>query len=95
MLRCDPERSECATTEEIEEYVRDIEVEMFLTNQQLDFLIYEGEPTVAIQQFWGSRLIDPLYTYTDFLSLAVNEITTEDALVQLGQSKSYTFYNVD
>jgi hypothetical protein len=85
VLRCDSERNECATPEEIEEYVRDIEVETFVTNQQLDFLIYgDVEPTVAIQQFWGSRLLDPLYTYTDFLSLAVNEVKTEDAILYLG-----------
>ena len=46
-----------------------MEVQTYVLNKQVDFNIYDSEPTFLIQEFFGSTLLDKYFRYTQFLPL--------------------------
>ena len=71
----------CAKTWEIDEYVSDIEVGLYVINQQVDFSIYGSIPTFSIQNYIGSTLLQSGYVIAEDLVLQRNDIETEDAFI--------------
>ena len=43
--RCNPKVSECASKEEIDEYIKDIQVDSWALNEELDFNEFVKRPT--------------------------------------------------
>ena len=101
ILRCDHisgkrvgHTHKCASEEEIDEYISDLEVSVYVMNQIIDFTIYGREPTFSIQQYLGSTLLNKNFVMIDDISLELNTVDTEDDFIQLGQYKYYEYYQV-
>ena len=93
-LTRDKDDPECATEEEIDNYVDDLELEIVVVNKQLDTNKKDGEePTFTTQSTLGSTLlsVDKAITYN--LYLAYNHMEAIDSLIQIGQSQVFSFLN--
>ena len=102
IFRCDylkntrPGESEkdCASSEEIDEYILDLEISIHVVHQIIDFSIYGREPTFSIHKYLGSTLLEKDYVITDELDLSLNTIESAHDFIQLGQSEEYEYYEV-
>ena len=93
-LTRDKDDPPCASKEEIDQYVSDLEVEVIVVNKQMAFEKKDGtEPTFTVQSTLGSTLLDTEKATTYNLYLEFNWVETEDSLVQLGQKDEYYFLN--
>ena len=63
------ESRNCESSTEIDKFVSDLEVSLYVTNQQLDFNLYNKEPTFSINRYLGSTLLHKDKVHIDNLSL--------------------------
>ena len=92
IMRCDensqtrePDDPKCHSKEDIDRYVKDLEVEIIVVNKQMNFDQIDGtEPTFTTQSTLGSSLLHDELASTNNLYLEYNWVETEDDLVQVG-----------
>jgi hypothetical protein len=73
--------NECASSSEIDEYISDLEVSMYVINQIVDFSIYGREPTFSVQRYLGSTLLDKNFVMVDEIELELNKIESEEDFI--------------
>ena len=63
--RCDNETrranglSDCATSEEIDEYVKDVQIDTWNMFEKINYGDYVGKPVYRVQDILGSYMINP------------------------------------
>ena len=58
--RCNKEKmgSECKTNEEIDDFIRDIQIDQWALQMHMDFHMYDHEPIFYVNQNHGSFLLN-------------------------------------
>ena len=71
----------CKNNEAIEDYLEDIEVEIYVTNLKIDYAKYTDAPTFAVQQYVSSTLLDQKFVQTDYVNIQYNGVQMMDDLL--------------
>ena len=69
----------CANSQEIDEYLKDLEVEIYVTNLDLDFGDwdkYGAEPLGVYESKISSTLLDEMKTTTEYMDMQLNTVDT-------------------
>jgi hypothetical protein len=91
IVRCNDEsraaqgKSACKSKGEIDEYIRDIEIETWSIYQSIDFLEYGKLPVHNNMDLIRINVLDTMYSLVDNLSLNYHYVNTKDDYFQLGQ----------
>ena len=79
---------DCASPEEIEEYVKDLQIDTWNMFEKIDYTDYIDRPAYRVQDIIGSSLVTPGRVDKLILYLRQHYVETQDEWMQLGQ---YTF----
>ena len=74
----DPEYVECASKEDTDEYIKNLEVEAIVINKRMNYLKFGEEPTFIYQSTIGSTLLDTEKSTTYEVELGFNGAELED-----------------
>jgi predicted RNA-binding protein associated with RNAse of E/G family len=94
-MRYDENKPVCKSAEEIDEYIKDVEVQHWVVEEQIYWKIYGRKPVYTLMKQQNFQLLNPNYYYRQFVYLRKNQIETEDHYIDLGQSEEFTFYNIE
>jgi hypothetical protein len=70
----------CASQDEIEEYIQDIQVESWANFDHTVFNIHDSDPLKRVEKYLKSDLIESGRILKNYVLLRKNNITTEDSL---------------
>jgi predicted AlkP superfamily phosphohydrolase/phosphomutase len=76
--RCDPKKTVCASKEDIDDFIKDIQVDSWSKNEELDFNEFIKRPTFKVQALLGSYLLNNHTIQNEMLSLREHGIYMED-----------------
>lgn len=79
-----PGQRPCKQSHEIDEYIKDIQVDSWVIQQRIDFSLYEVKPIQVGMQLLDTHILNNDYTAENVMTLRQHTITTEDAFLQLG-----------
>ena len=93
--RNDTNDTQCASPEEIDEYISDIQIEHWTQEEHVDFTIYNTKPVFSYLKHISSQLLNPKHTENYIITFKVNEIETEDDWFDFGQQNNFEYYNLE
>lgn len=83
----------CKPDHEIDEYIKDIQVDSWVIQQRIDFSMYDIKPIKTGMQLLDTHVLNNDYTAENVMTIRKHSIITEDDLLQLGQiTRDDTFY---
>lgn len=88
------EQDDCESPEAIDAFVKDIEIQQWIIEEQIDFTIYGRKPTYTRMKWQNSQLLDPNFSFLYHNYLRKNRIHTEDDWIDLGQERTWAYYDL-
>ena len=74
----------CASQQDIDDYVSDIQVEHWVQEAHVDFSVYDKKPVFEHLSHISSNLLEPTRMDQHVTTIRVNEIETEDDWFDFG-----------
>ena len=84
----------CKTDSEINEFIRDIDVNGWNIHNEIDFGIYDQKPTYKVMDIWGQWLLNHNVFIDEYQQFQQHDIHTEDDLFAIDSTTfEGTYYN--
>ena len=90
------EGKKCKSPEEIDEFIKRVQVETWTNYYKIDFTIHPARTARRIEKFQKYNLLHPTYVIGNMYTIRRNDVQTEDGLVQFGQTSwDWSYYDLD
>ena len=73
----------------------DLEVQMWVTHQQINFHKYIDLPVMPTQEFLSSTLLEKGKILTEYMGLQYNSVSAADQVINIGNRDSFSFFRIN